>query len=123
MQTTHLINHSLELRLALSLVAAISLFAIVKAAYFIDEKLSALLKRRQETPSRNTVGAATAMAGDTLTLSLDTGGDVVISKGLASGDQVIVDGVVKLGPGAPVQISAPAPAGQAAPASNAKQGG
>ena len=51
------------------------------------------------------------------------GGDVVISKGLASGDQVIVDGVVKLGPGAPVQISAPAPAGQAAPASNAKQGG
>ena len=52
-----------------------------------------------------------------------TGGDVVISKGLASGDQVIVDGVVKLGPGAPVQISAPAPAGQAAPASNAKQGG
>ena len=29
MQTTHLINHSLELRLALSLVAAISLFAIV----------------------------------------------------------------------------------------------
>ena len=27
------------------------------------------------------------------------------------------------GPGAPVQISAPAPAGQAAPASNAKQGG
>ena len=52
-----------------------------------------------------------------------TGGDVVISKGLASGDQVIVDGVVKLGPGAPIQISAPAPAGQAAPASNAKQGG
>ena len=35
----------------------------------------------------------------------------------------IVDGVVKLGPGAPIQISAPAPAGQAAPASNAKQGG
>ena len=58
MQTAYLINHSLELRLALSLVAAISLFAIVKAAYFIDEKLSALLKRRQETPSRNTVGAA-----------------------------------------------------------------
>jgi len=50
-------------------------------------------------------------------------GDVVISKGLTSGDQVIVDGVVKLGPGAPVQISAPAPAGQAAPASNGKRGG
>lgn len=57
MQTSHLINHSLELRLALSLLAAVSLFAVVKAAYFIDEKLSAFLKRRQETPSRNAVGA------------------------------------------------------------------
>ena len=46
-----------------------------------------------------------------------TGGDVVISKGLASGDQVIVDGVIKLGPGAPVQVGAPAPT------ANAKQGG
>lgn len=49
-----------------------------------------------------------------------TGGDVVISKGLTAGDQVIVDGVLKLGPGAPVQVGAPAPA---TPATNAKQGG
>ena len=41
------------------------------------------------------------------------GADVVISKGLASGDQVVVDGVVKLGPGAPVQITPPASAAAA----------
>ncbi len=53
-----------------------------------------------------------------------TGGNVVITKGLTSGDQVIVDGVLKLGPGAPVQI-APPPAAPGAPATNAsgKQGG
>jgi len=58
-----------------------------------------------------------------------TAGDVVITKGLAAGEQVIVDGVLKLGPGAPVQV-APAgaapgktPAAPASPASNAKQGG
>ena len=38
------------------------------------------------------------------------GSDVVVQKGLSSGDQVIVDGVVKLGPGAPVQIAPPAAA-------------
>ena len=64
---------------------------------------------------------------------VDTGewmnGDVVVFKGLSSGEQVIVDGVVKLGPGAPVQVSPPA-AASAAPASPAgtpgadgKQGG
>ena len=64
---------------------------------------------------------------------VDTGewmnGDVVVFKGLSSGEQVIVDGVVKLGPGAPVQVSPPA-AACAAPASPAgtpgadgKQGG
>ncbi len=45
-----------------------------------------------------------------------TGGDVVVTRGLAAGDQVIVDGVLKLGPGAPVQISTtPASAPAAAP--------
>lgn len=53
-----------------------------------------------------------------------TGGDVVISKGLAAGDQVIVDGFLKLGPGAPVQVGAPAAsAASAAPAATGKQGG
>lgn len=47
------------------------------------------------------------------------GGDVVIHAGLNPGDRVIVDGVLKLGPGAPVQLGAPAPAA-AAPAG--KQG-
>ena len=37
-----------------------------------------------------------------------TGGDVVISKGLNSGDQVIVYGVLMLGPGAPFQVAHPA---------------
>ncbi len=57
------------------------------------------------------------------------GGDVVVTKGIAAGDQVIVDGVLKLGPGAPVQVSTPAkpeaPAktdAAAAPATSAKQG-
>ncbi|MBW7900773.1 MAG: efflux RND transporter periplasmic adaptor subunit [Rhodocyclaceae bacterium] len=36
------------------------------------------------------------------------GGDVVVTGGLAAGEQVIVDGVLKLGPGAPVQAGAPA---------------
>ena len=58
------------------------------------------------------------------------GGDVVVIKGLTAGEQVIVDGVLKLGPGAPVQISAPpaADASGKAPAApdanaNAKKGG
>ncbi len=50
-----------------------------------------------------------------------TGGDVVISKGLNSGDQVIVDGVLKLGPGAPVQVAPPA--APATPANDTKKGG
>ena len=34
-----------------------------------------------------------------------TGGEIVVTSGLAAGDQVIVDGVIKLGPGAPVQAT------------------
>jgi membrane fusion protein, multidrug efflux system len=54
-----------------------------------------------------------------------TGGDVVITKGLVAGEQVIVDGVLKLGPGAPVQVGAAPAAGAPGktPAANAKQGG
>lgn len=67
-----------------------------------------------------------------------TGGDIIVTSGLTAGDQVIVDGVLKLGPGAPVQATplkeaktapaegAAAPAtpaaAEAAPA-NAKAGG
>lgn len=50
------------------------------------------------------------------------GGDIVIGKGLTAGEQVIVDGVLKLGPGAPVQVG-PAPGASSAPASSARQGG
>ena len=56
-------------------------------------------------------------------------GDVVVFKGLNSGEQVIVDGVVKLGPGAPVQVSPPATASTApasptgTPGADGKQGG
>ncbi|HEU4623081.1 MAG TPA: efflux RND transporter periplasmic adaptor subunit [Burkholderiaceae bacterium] len=50
----------------------------------------------------------------------------IINNGLAAGDRVIVDGVMKIGPGAPVQIAtandAGKPeAGQAAPAAPAKE--
>jgi membrane fusion protein (multidrug efflux system) len=41
------------------------------------------------------------------------GGDVIVLKGLTAGERVIVDGVLKLGPGAPVQVAAPT-----APAAN-----
>lgn len=47
-----------------------------------------------------------------------TGGDIVVTNGLAAGEQVIVDGVLKLGPGAPVQPS-PLKDAQAAPAGDA----
>lgn len=46
------------------------------------------------------------------------GGDVVVTSGLTAGEQVIVDGVLKLGPGAPVQVT---PAGSAS-AADAKKG-
>ena len=55
-----------------------------------------------------------------------SGGDIVVIKGLTAGEQVIVDGVIKLGPGAPVQVgAAPAAPGSApaTPAAAPKQGG
>jgi membrane fusion protein (multidrug efflux system) len=60
-----------------------------------------------------------------------SGSDIVVIKGLSAGEQIIVDGVLKLGPGAPVQVGAdtpPAPANApggtpAAPANNANKGG
>lgn len=46
-----------------------------------------------------------------------TGGDIVVTSGISAGDQVIVDGVLKLGPGAPVQVGQPAaPQGATPPA-------
>lgn len=53
------------------------------------------------------------------------GQDVIVTNGLKAGDQVIVDGLLKLGPGAPVKIDAApkssAPAGEAQAA--VKKGG
>lgn len=54
------------------------------------------------------------------------GGDVVVSRGLTAGEQVVVDGVLKLGPGAPLQATAlkpAAPDAQPAATPNAKHGG
>jgi membrane fusion protein, multidrug efflux system len=48
------------------------------------------------------------------------GDDWVITAGLAAGDRVIVDGVLKIFPGAPVQVAGAAPAGEA-PAADAAQ--
>lgn len=36
-----------------------------------------------------------------------SGQEIIVVKGLQSGEQVIVDGVLKLGPGAPVEVGAP----------------
>ena len=44
----------------------------------------------------------------------------LVNGGLKQGESVIVDGVMRIGPGAPVQVAAPAPAaGASAPASAA----
>jgi len=37
----------------------------------------------------------------------------LVNGGLKQGDTVIVDGVMRIGPGAPVQVAAPPPAGAA----------
>ena len=60
MQTTHLINHSLELRFAFAIAMAAGLFVVVKLAYFIDETLTKFLSRskRDERPSLTTACAA-----------------------------------------------------------------
>lgn len=47
------------------------------------------------------------------------GGDVVVTSGLTAGEQVIVDGVLKLGPGAPVQVAPAAAPSEGAPAPKA----
>ena len=41
-----------------------------------------------------------------------TGDDWLIGSGLKAGDKVIVDGVMKLGPGAPVRVAEGKPAAQ-----------
>ncbi|MDH5511959.1 MAG: efflux RND transporter periplasmic adaptor subunit [Gammaproteobacteria bacterium] len=41
--------------------------------------------------------------------------DWIITAGLNPGDKVIVDGVMKIGPGAPVRVAAPKPAGKIPP--------
>ncbi|SDH84102.1 hypothetical protein SAMN05660652_02387 [Propionivibrio dicarboxylicus] len=48
MQSSYLINHSLELRVALSIATAVVLFAIVRLAFFIDETLT----KRQSTDTK-----------------------------------------------------------------------
>ncbi len=48
------------------------------------------------------------------------GDDWIVTAGLAAGDKVIVDGVMKIGPGAPVRVAGPnAPVNGAAPAKTA----
>jgi membrane fusion protein (multidrug efflux system) len=46
-----------------------------------------------------------------------TGGDFVVESGLKAGDQVIVNGLQKIRPGAPVKAVEWNPAGNSAPAS------
>jgi len=49
------------------------------------------------------------------------GGDWIIIDGLKEGERVIVDGVMKLGPGAPVRIAEPKPEAKAEPKPAAKK--
>ena len=66
MEYSYFLTHSLELRLALSVATAVGLFAIVRGAYFLDEKFSALLKQRKAAPAKANHGVlntACAAAG------------------------------------------------------------
>lgn len=58
--------------------------------------------------AQNTAQARPVTLGDWL------GDQWIITTGLAAGDKVIVDGVMKIGPGAPVSIATPAAAADAA---------
>lgn len=62
MQSSYLINHSLELRFAFAIAMAAGLFVVVKLAYFIDETLTKFLSRnkRDERASLQTACAAAA---------------------------------------------------------------
>lgn len=53
MQSSYLINHSLELRVALSLITAAVLFGIVRLAFFIDETLTKRQKAGDTRETRN----------------------------------------------------------------------
>lgn len=63
MQATHLLNHALELRLAFALLTAASLFAVVKIAYIIDEKVSAFLASRRTGAKQPNYSGKLAIAG------------------------------------------------------------
>lgn len=58
MQASYLINHSLEVRFALAVGTAVALFAIVRGVYFIDEKLTAFFKQRQQEQKRPAIVTA-----------------------------------------------------------------
>ena len=62
------------------------------------------------------VGAGEQVAVRPVELGTSSGNDVVIAKGLAAGDRVVVDGILKVQPGA--VVSATPTAVDAAPKSN-----
>ncbi|MEO7793990.1 MAG: efflux RND transporter periplasmic adaptor subunit [Thermoanaerobaculia bacterium] len=64
------------------------------------------------------VGAANVAESRPVDLEEWSGGDWIVGSGLAAGEQVIVDGALKVQPGSAVQVVEPAAAPAAAPAEN-----
>lgn len=81
----------------------------------------------QKAVGRNNKGQATALVLNAegmveqrvLKTDRSVGDQWLVSEGLKTGDQVILDGLQKVRPGAPAKVAAPAPAGEAAAAAPA----
>lgn len=81
----------------------------------------------QKAVGRNNKGQATALVLNAegtveqrvLKTDRSVGDQWLVSEGLKTGDQVILDGLQKIRPGAPAKVAAPAPAGEAAAAAPA----
>lgn len=74
---------------------------------------------KPEMKGASTAQPRTVVAGEWV--NLPEGKGWVIREGLRAGDQVIVDGLMRIGPGAPVQVAQAPAAAASAPASAAKK--
>jgi hypothetical protein len=62
------------------------------------------------------IGAGEQVAAKPVQLGASSGNDVVVASGLVAGDRVVVDGILKVQPGAPVHATMLAPDGAPAAA-------
>jgi membrane fusion protein (multidrug efflux system) len=64
------------------------------------------------------VGAGEQVAPRPIALGVSSGNDVIVTMGLAAGERVVVDGILKVQPGAPVHATALAADGSALPSAS-----